>query len=191
MADRAYQVHSPNLTATTIFLENGPFLSLLLGVLINQSSLPWPRLAPRDVRTKDSTLVNVVLAGSAQAACERLGYWEHWISPHSTDIEQSKNISVVAGVPESVTSRLSREMTMTDQVQPACDTDQMEADVTAVIEACGGDPRTAIKALLVEQYIQEQRIERLAAALSFGYVRGRISATPIRVGTSHRETTRS
>ncbi len=32
----------------------------------------------------------------------------------------------------------------------------MEADVTAVIEACGGDPRTAIKALLVEQLIQEQ-----------------------------------
>jgi hypothetical protein len=80
---------------------------------------------------------------------------------------------------------------MTDQVQPICDTDQMEADVTAVIEACGGDPRTAIMALLVEQQIQEQRIERLAAALSFGYVRGRISAMPIRVGSSHRETTRS
>jgi hypothetical protein len=80
---------------------------------------------------------------------------------------------------------------MTDQVQPAYDTDQMEADVTAVIEACGGDPRTAIKALLVEQYIQEQRIERLAAALSFGYVRGRIGATLIRVDTSHRESTRS
>jgi hypothetical protein len=80
---------------------------------------------------------------------------------------------------------------MTDQVQPACDTDQMEADVTAVIEACGGDSRTAIKALLVEQYIQEQRIERLAAALSFGYVRGRIGKTPIRVDSSYRETTRS
>lgn len=80
---------------------------------------------------------------------------------------------------------------MTNQIQPACDTDQMEADVTAVIEACGGDPRTAIKALLVEQYIQEQRVERLAAALSFGYVRGRLGATPIRVGSSDRETTRS
>jgi hypothetical protein len=63
---------------------------------------------------------------------------------------------------------------MTDQVQPECDTDQMDADVTAVIEACGGDPRTAIKALLVEQLIQEQRIERLAAVLSFGYVRGQV-----------------
>jgi hypothetical protein len=72
---------------------------------------------------------------------------------------------------------------MTDQVQPACDTDQMEADVTAVIDACGGDPRTAIKTLLVENLIQEQRIERLAAALSFGYVRGRIGVMA-RSGTS-------
>jgi hypothetical protein len=63
---------------------------------------------------------------------------------------------------------------MTQQEQAACEADPMEADVTAVIEACGGDPRTAIKALLVEQLIQEQRIERLAAALSFGYVRGQI-----------------
>jgi hypothetical protein len=29
--------------------------------------------------------------------------------------------------------------------------------------------------LLVQQIIQEQRIERLAAALSFGYVRGRMA----------------
>jgi hypothetical protein len=62
---------------------------------------------------------------------------------------------------------------MTDQVQTACNTDPMDADVTAVIEACGGDPRNAIKALLVEQEILEQRISRLATALSFGYVRGR------------------
>jgi hypothetical protein len=65
---------------------------------------------------------------------------------------------------------------MTEQEQAARDADSMEADVTAVIEACGGDPRTAIKALLVEQLIQEQRIERLAAALSFGYVRGQIDS---------------
>jgi hypothetical protein len=80
---------------------------------------------------------------------------------------------------------------MTNQLQVTSDTDQLEAEVTAVIEACGGDPRTAIKALLVEQYIQEQRIERLAAALSFGYVRGRTGGMPARGGSSHRETSRS
>jgi hypothetical protein len=71
---------------------------------------------------------------------------------------------------------------MTNQVQPTRDTDQLEADVTAVIEACGGDPRTAIRALLVDQHIQEQRIERLAAALSFGYVRGWTGVTPTQSG---------
>ncbi len=75
---------------------------------------------------------------------------------------------------------------MVQQAQAACDTDPMEADVTAVIEACGGDPRTAIKALLVEQLVQEQRIERLAAALSFGYVRGRTGVTPNHSGSGYR-----
>lgn len=72
---------------------------------------------------------------------------------------------------------------MTDQAQPIDNADPMDADVTAAIEACGGDPRTAIKALLVEQEILEQRIARLASALSFGYVRGRTGAdrpTPAR-----------
>jgi len=78
---------------------------------------------------------------------------------------------------------------MTNQVQPVCDTDEIEADVTAVIQACGGDPRTAVKALLVENLIQEQRIERLASALSFGYVRGRIGVTSGHSGSSRRETT--
>jgi hypothetical protein len=74
---------------------------------------------------------------------------------------------------------------MTEQAQAACADDPTEADVTAVIEACGGDPRTAIKALLVEQLIQEQRIERLAAALSFGYVRGRIGVKPSQLSSNH------
>jgi hypothetical protein len=65
-------------------------------------------------------------------------------------------------------------MTMTEREQAVRDADPMEANVSAVIEACGGDPRTAIRALLVEQFIQKQRIERLAAALSFGYVRGQV-----------------
>jgi hypothetical protein len=74
---------------------------------------------------------------------------------------------------------------MTDQVQPMSDTDEIESDVTAVLEACGGDPRIAIKALLVENAIQEQRIERLAASLSFGYVRGRVGFTHRQSGSSH------
>jgi hypothetical protein len=82
-----------------------------------------------------------------------------------------------------------KEVIMTERVQPVSDTDEMEADVTAVIEASGGDPRIAIKALLVENLIQEQRIKRLASALSFGYVRGRTGVTSAHSGSSHRETT--
>jgi hypothetical protein len=66
---------------------------------------------------------------------------------------------------------------MSEQVQPISEMDQLEAEVRAVIAEYGGDPRAAVRALLVEQLVQEQRIERLASALSFGYVRGRIGST--------------
>ena len=62
---------------------------------------------------------------------------------------------------------------MTDQTQAVSDADETDAHVMAVIEACGGNPKLAIKALLVKQEILEQRIGRLASAFSFGYVRGR------------------
>jgi hypothetical protein len=84
-----------------------------------------------------------------------------------------------------------KEAMMNEWVQPVCDTDEMDADVTAVIEAFGGNLRTAIKALLIEQHVQEQRIERLAAALSFGYIRGRLGIPPGQLGSSHHETTRT
>jgi hypothetical protein len=74
---------------------------------------------------------------------------------------------------------------MTDQVQPICDVDKLEGEVTAVIEDFGGDPRAAIRALLVEHLVQEQRIERLASALSFGYVRGRTGVTPSQSCSNH------
>jgi hypothetical protein len=66
---------------------------------------------------------------------------------------------------------------MSDQTQSICDTDPMETEVTAVIEDFRGDARAAIKALLVEQEILEQRIGRLASALSFGYVRGQTGSS--------------
>jgi hypothetical protein len=70
------------------------------------------------------------------------------------------------------------EVTMTDQTPTVSDTDETDAHVMAVIEACRGDPKLAIRALLVEQEILEQRIDRLASALSFGYVRGRTGVAP-------------
>jgi hypothetical protein len=66
---------------------------------------------------------------------------------------------------------------MSDQTQPMCDTDPLETEVTAVIDDFGGDARAAVRALLVEQEILEQRIGRLASALSFGYVRGQTGSS--------------
>ena len=71
---------------------------------------------------------------------------------------------------------------MTDQTQTLSDMDETDALVMAVIEACGGDPKLAIRTLLVEQEILEQRIGRLASALSFGYVRGRTDVMPAQSG---------
>jgi hypothetical protein len=56
--------------------------------------------------------------------------------------------------------------------------DETDAHVMAVIEACGGNPKLAIRALLIEREILEQRIARLASALSLGYVRGRTGINP-------------
>jgi hypothetical protein len=67
---------------------------------------------------------------------------------------------------------------MNDKAQAVSDVDQLEAEVTAVIKDFNGDPRAAIRALLVEQEILEQRIGRLASALSFGYVRGKTGINP-------------
>jgi hypothetical protein len=67
---------------------------------------------------------------------------------------------------------------MADQMQPINEEDPLKAEVTAIIEDFGDDPRAAIRALLIEQDILEQRIGRLASALSFGYVRGRTGVIP-------------
>jgi hypothetical protein len=60
--------------------------------------------------------------------------------------------------------------------QPATDTSplpDLEADVDAVIEACGGSSRAAIRALLIANEYLSAEVERLRASRSRGYVRGR------------------
>jgi hypothetical protein len=46
-------------------------------------------------------------------------------------------------------------------------------DVDQVIEACAGDPRAAIKALLVANSFLEAELERAHSLLSKGFVRGK------------------
>lgn len=64
---------------------------------------------------------------------------------------------------------------MTSEQQPA-EGDAIavtEADVDEVLSICGGDPRAAIKALLIGQQYLEASLERARQEASRGYLRAR------------------
>jgi hypothetical protein len=72
---------------------------------------------------------------------------------------------------------LMPEQTMVE-TQPAngqSDADELEAAANQAIAACGGDAREAVKALIVANQFLETDAERLRAAVSMGYARGRLS----------------
>ena len=54
------------------------------------------------------------------------------------------------------------------------DADQLEAAADEAIAACGGDAREAVKALIVANHYLETDLEKLKAAASMGYARGKL-----------------
>jgi hypothetical protein len=52
-----------------------------------------------------------------------------------------------------------------------------EAEVDEAIATCGGDVRAALRATLIANAYLEAEIERLTAAISAGFARGRMSKT--------------
>jgi len=54
------------------------------------------------------------------------------------------------------------------------DIDQLEAAADQAIAACGGDAREAVKALIVANHYLETDLEKLKAAASTGYARGKL-----------------
>jgi hypothetical protein len=54
----------------------------------------------------------------------------------------------------------------------------LEAGIAAVIAACDGDPRAAVRALLIANSYLEAEVERLARAVSTGFVRGLTRSEP-------------
>lgn len=50
-----------------------------------------------------------------------------------------------------------------------------EADIDEVLQMCGGDPRDAIRALLIGQRFLEVALDEARQEASWGYVRGRPS----------------
>jgi hypothetical protein len=54
------------------------------------------------------------------------------------------------------------------------DSDQLEAAADQAIAICGGDLREALKALIVANHFLESELEKLCAAVSTGYARGKL-----------------
>ena len=57
-------------------------------------------------------------------------------------------------------------------------TQALEAEVQQAIDLCGGDLRAALRATLIANAFLEAEVERLSAAVSTGYSRGRIRRRP-------------
>jgi len=53
---------------------------------------------------------------------------------------------------------------------------ELEAAVDEAIAACGGDPRAAIRALIVANNFLESEVSELMKAVSHAYTRGRFQA---------------
>jgi hypothetical protein len=54
------------------------------------------------------------------------------------------------------------------------DADQLEAAADQAIAACNGDAREAVKAVIVANHFLETELEKLRAAVSTGYARGKL-----------------
>jgi hypothetical protein len=63
---------------------------------------------------------------------------------------------------------------MSSAPNPQSDADQLEAAADQAIAACGGDAREAVKALIVANQFLETDLEKLKAAVSMGYARGKL-----------------
>jgi hypothetical protein len=63
---------------------------------------------------------------------------------------------------------------MSSAPNPQSDADQLEAATDQAIAACGGNAREAVKALIVANQFLETELEKLRAAVSVGYARGKV-----------------
>jgi len=88
----------------------------------------------------------------------------NWVS--RLTLEQKENILVRV--------RSTREFPISSVPNPQSDADQLEAAADQAIAACSGDAREAVKALIVANHYLETDLEKLKAAASMGYARGKL-----------------
>lgn len=62
--------------------------------------------------------------------------------------------------------------------RPTPEPDRLEVATDQAIAACGGDARSAIKALIVANEYLEWEVKQLQAAVSNGYARGKFEPVP-------------
>jgi hypothetical protein len=67
-------------------------------------------------------------------------------------------------------------MSQSDAPDPQTDADRLEMAADQAIEACGGDVRGALKALIVANEYLESEVCELMQAVSHAYARGRFTA---------------
>ena len=63
---------------------------------------------------------------------------------------------------------------MSSAPNPQSDADQLDAAADQALAACGGDAREAVSALIVANHFLETDLEKLKAAASMGYARGKL-----------------
>jgi len=54
------------------------------------------------------------------------------------------------------------------------DANYLEAAADRAIAACGGDARATVEALIITNHLLEAELEKLRAAISAGYARGKL-----------------
>jgi hypothetical protein len=62
--------------------------------------------------------------------------------------------------------------------QPSPDPNRLDAATDQAIEACGGDARQAVTALIVANEFLEAQVRELQAAVPNGYARGKFGSVP-------------
>ena len=55
---------------------------------------------------------------------------------------------------------------------------QLEIEVQEAIDLCGGDARAALRATLIANAYLQSEVDRLTAAVSTGFARGRVRRRP-------------
>jgi len=76
--------------------------------------------------------------------------------------------------PDLVIHRDDEFSIMSSAPNPQTDADQLEAAADQAIAACNGDARETVKALIVANAFLETELEKLRAAVSTGYARGKL-----------------